>query len=220
MGELDADELSSNFGLRMRRSESWSNHASDSMSEDDFDSAFLYYWIAFNALYSDESSIDVTSNHQETHRSERNLQKEFVQKIHRCDKQNGYLYKFLWEEFPNSVRNLLDNKYIFGRYWSDIKENPEESVWAEEMRSASQSALRLMRDGGSVARLLNIVFSRLNVLRNQIAHGSSTYGGSLNRDQVKTGATFMDKVVPIFQQIFRENPDVDWGVPPYPPQNR
>ena len=220
MGDSDLDELSSNFGLRMRRSESWSAHAGESMSREDYDSAFLFYWIAFNALYSDESSIDVTTKDQEAHKSERDLQREFIQKIHRFDKQNGYLYTFLWSEFSSSVRNLLDNKYIFGRYWSDIKENPEESVWAEEMRSVSQSALRLMKDGGSVNRLLNIVFSRLNVLRNQMAHGSSTYGGSLNRDQVRTGATFMHKVVPIFQQIFREHPDSDWGIPPYPPQDR
>ncbi len=213
MSEPDFDELSSNFGLRVRRSESWSDHANDSMSHEDYDSAFLFYWIAFNALYSDERNIDME-------RSERKLQKDFIEKIHRFDKQNGNLYKFLWNEYSNSVRNLLDNKFIFGRYWRDIYENPDESAWAEEMRSANQSALRLMTDGGSVARLLNLIFSRLNVLRNQIAHGSSTYRGSLNRDQVKTGATFMHKVVPIIQQIFREHPDEDWGIPPYPPQER
>lgn len=213
MSEPDFDELSSNFGLRVRRSESWSDHANDSMSHEDYDSAFLFYWIAFNALYSDERNIDME-------RSERKLQKDFIEKIHRFDKQKGNLYKFLWNEYSNSVRNLLDNKFIFGRYWRDIYENPDESAWAEEMRSANQSALRLMTDGGSVARLLNLIFSRLNVLRNQIAHGSSTYRGSLNRDQVKTGATFMHKVVPIIQQIFREHPDEDWGIPPYPPQER
>ncbi len=213
MSEPDFDELSSNFGLRVRRSESWSDHANDSMSHEDFDSAFLFYWIAFNALYSDERNIDME-------RSERRLQKDFIEKIHRFDKQNGNLYKFLWAEYSNSIRNLLDNKFIFGRYWRDINENPDESAWAEEMRSTNQSALRLMTDGGSVARLLNIVISRLNVLRNQIAHGSSTYRGSLNRDQVKTGATFMHQVVPIIQQIFREHPDEDWGIPPYPPQER
>ena len=213
MSESDLDELATYFGLRMRRSESWSDHANNSMSRQDFDSAFLFYWIAFNALYSDERMIDID-------RSERKLQREFIEKIHRFDKQNGNLYKFLWDEYSNSIRNLLDNQYIFGRYWREINENPEESAWADEMRSANQSALRLMKDGGSVARMLNIVFSRLNVLRNQMAHGSSTYNGSVNRDQVKTGAVFMHKVVPIFQQIFRENPHADWGIPPYPPQDR
>lgn len=213
MSETDLDELSSNFGLRIHRSESWSTHANDSMSEEDFDSAFLFYWIAFNALYSDESSIDID-------RSERALQREFIEKIHRCDTQHGYLYKFLWSEYSNSIRNLLSNEFIFGRYWADIKENPEESQWAEKMRSASHAALQSLKDEGSVTKLLSIVFDRLNVLRNQLAHGSSTYRGRLNRDQVKAGATFMHKVVPIFQLIFSENPTEDWGVPPYPPQNR
>lgn len=213
MGDSDLDELSSNFGLRMRRSESWSEHASESMSREDYDSAFLFYWIAFNALYSDERSIDIE-------RSERTLQREFIEKVHRHDTQHGYLHKFLWAEYSNTIRNLLDNKFIFGIYWSSIKENPEESNWAAKMRSASRSALQSLKDEGSVAKPLIIVFDRLNVLRNQLAHGSSTYRGSVNRDQVRTGATFMHKVVPIFQQIFRENPDVDWGIPPYPPQDR
>ena len=213
MSEPDLDELSSNFGLRVRRSESWSDHANGSMAAEDYDSAFLFYWIAFNALYSDERSIKIE-------RSERTLQREFIEKIHRCDTEHGYLHKSLWDEYSNSIRNLLDNKFIFGRYWQDINENPEESRWAETMRSASRSAFQSLKDEGSVTKLLSIVFDRLNVLRNQLAHGSSTYRGSLNRDQVKTGATFMHKVVPIIQQIFRENPSVDWGVPPYPPQDR
>ena len=213
MSEPDFDELSSNFGLRTRRSESWSDHASDSMSREDFDSAFLFYWIAFNALYADEEMIG-------GEKTERDFQRGFVAKIHRFDKQGGHLYTFLWHEYSNTVRNLLDNKFIFGRYWRDIKENPEESDWAQKMRDASELALRSLKDEGSVTKLLNIVFDRLNVLRNQLVHGSSTYGGSLNREQVKTGATFMHKVVPIIQQIFREHPEEDWGVPPYPPQGR
>ena len=197
----------------MRRSESWSDHANELMSTADYDSAFLFYWIAFNALYADEKSI-------EGERSERTLQIDFIRSIQGLDKQDGILYKCLWNEYSNPVKNLLDNRYIFGPYWSDLQESPEEAAWADKMRSANRSALQAMSAEGSIARLLNIVFSRLNVLRNQIAHGSSTYRGSLNREQVKTGATFMHRVVPIFQQIFRENPEEDWGAPPYPPQER
>lgn len=211
MSESNVDEVSTNFGLRARRSESWSEHAQESMANEDFDSAFLFYWIAFNALYADEEMIGGEKN-------ERDFQKEFIAKIHHLDKQDGDLYEFLWAEYSNSIRNLLDNKFIFGRYWRDIKEHPEDSDWAKEMHYASQSALRALRNEGSVGKLLNIVFDRLHVLRNQLAHGSSTYGGSVNREQVTTGATFMHKIVPIIQQIFRKHPDEDWGVPLYPPQ--
>ena len=190
------------------------------MSDGDFDSAFLFYWIAFNALYSKESTIGISANERETRIGDRQLQSQFIEKIQQFDKEDGRLYEFLWDEYPNSIRNLLDNRYIFGSYWQDIQESPEESAWANEMRSANRSALQSMRDSGSFGRLLNIVFSRLNVLRNQIAHGSSTYQGSLNREQVKTGATFMHRIVPIFQHLFNENPDADWGEPPYPPQDR
>ncbi|MCE2406595.1 MAG: hypothetical protein J4G19_03700 [Pseudomonadales bacterium] len=213
MSEADFDELSSNFGLRERRSNSWSEQAQKLMAEDDFDGAFLFYWIAFNALYSDERTIEYETG-------ERDAQIQFIKKIHKLDRNHGRLYDIFWAEFPNTIRVLLSNRFIYGRYWREIRESEEESHWAEQMRSASQSAMRSLKTKGSAARGLGIVFERLNVLRNQLAHGSSTYGGSLNREQVKTGAMFMHKIVPIFQDIFRENPETDWGVPPYPPQNR
>lgn len=213
MSESDSDELSSNFGLRERRSGSWSEQAQKRMAEEDFDGAFLFYWIAFNALYSDERMIEYETG-------EREAQIQFIKKIHKLDRDLGRLYDFFWAEFPNTIRVLLDNEFIYGRYWQEIRESKEESDWADQMRSASRYAMQSLKTEGSAARGLGIVFERLNVLRNQLAHGSSTYGGSLNREQVKTGAMFMHKIVPMFQEIFRENPETDWGIPPYPPQNR
>ena len=45
--------------------------------------------------------------------------------------------------------------------------------------------------GGDTRKALNILFDRLNVLRNQIVHGSATWKSGVNRDQVEDGARVM-----------------------------
>ena len=40
-----------NFSLRLRRATSWGLRGEEEEEKDDFDSAFVFYWIAFNALY-------------------------------------------------------------------------------------------------------------------------------------------------------------------------
>jgi hypothetical protein len=61
------------------------------------------------------------------------------------------------------------------------------------------------------ARVLREVFDRLYMLRCQIIHGGSTWGGKVNRDQVKDGAAILGTFIPIMV-----DPEEDWGRPFYP----
>ena len=207
-----ARDAQDNHALRLRRSESWSERAKLFYEDNDPDTAFLFYWISFNALYAQD-------NPGEKDAIERRLQTEFINLLQKLD-QDGTLYKFAWSEWSQSIRNLLDNKFIFGPYWKEIRTHVEVSRWQEQLKHDEQKAKASLNQQGSVTRLLGAVFNRLNVLRNQLAHGSATYQGSVNRQQVKTGARFMNLILPIFQEIFRSNPTHDWGDPPYPPQER
>ena len=205
-------EERNNHSLRLHRSESWSDRAQRFYDEDDPDSAFLFYWIAFNALYSmnhmgDEDTV------------EKQVQRDFITAVHHLDIR-GRLYDFAWEKTSDSIRNLLNNAFIYGPYWREVNEKPDESHWQARLRADGKRALQALREQGSVNELLARLFDRLNVLRNQLAHGSATYHGSVNREQVKTGASFLHGIMPIFQDIFREHPDEDWGEPPYPPQEK
>ena len=46
------EDFPENLGLRVHRALSWLQRAE--MAEDDFDAAFIFYWIAFNAAYAED----------------------------------------------------------------------------------------------------------------------------------------------------------------------
>ena len=68
----------------------------------------------------------------------------------------------------------------------------------------------------NTAVILNELFDRLYVLRNQIMHEGATWQSSVNRNQVRDGAAIMAFLTPRLVKLMMDNPAVDWGVPHYP----
>ena len=68
---------------------------------------------------------------------------------------------------------------------------------------------------GNVLDILEELFDRLYVLRNQLIHGGATWQGSVNRSQVQDGAAIMAFLVPHFINLMLDNPAAAWGIPPY-----
>ena len=56
----------------------------------------------------------------------------------------------------------------------------------------------------------------LEALFNQLIHGGATWGGGLNRGQVRDGVAIMAALAPRFVDLMMDNPNEDWGEPPYP----
>ena len=48
-------EENPNLALRVHRAVRWGMRGDSAIGEDDFDAAFVFYWIAFNAAYAEES---------------------------------------------------------------------------------------------------------------------------------------------------------------------
>lgn len=69
---------------------------------------------------------------------------------------------------------------------------------------------------GDTLKVLGVVFDRLYVLRNQIVHGGSTWNSSVNRAQVRDGATIMMTVVPTLIDLMLDHPELDFGAINYP----
>ena len=61
-----------------------------------------------------------------------------------------------------------------------------------------------------------MVFDRLSVLRNQLVHGGATWGGSINRPQVRDGTAILAFLIPVFVDVMLDNPLEYWGRPFYP----
>jgi len=188
------------FSIRIHRSLSWINRAEK--QNEDLDSRFIFYWIAFNAAYTG-SQLNSFSN------SEKHTYKEFLEKILKHD-QKEYVYNAIWNEFSGSVRNLLDNKFIFSSFWN--YENGHEGFddWEEKFIQSKSIVFKALQNKNTLL-ILEILFDRLYTLRNQIMHGGSTWNGQVNRSQVTDGQSIISFLIPNFLEIMMNNQNEDWG---------
>ena len=199
------ETLPPDLSLRMRRSMSWLKRAEQERDSDD-DAAFIFYWIAFNAVYARDRPRDPES-------SERERFADYFQTILSLDNHNT-IYDAIWHRFSDSIRVLLDNKFVFQPFWNhhaDLGYDNWEYTF-ENSRRAVHSALA----GRDTEFILSTLFDRLYVLRIQLFHGGATWQSSVNRSQVRDGARILAFLVPLFIGLMMSNPQVDWGPPDYP----
>ena len=98
----NSDELN----LRLHRAISWLVKAEQ--SEQDLDIQFITLWIAFNVIYAKEFN----SNQY----GDRISFNEFIAELCRLDKDKQ-IYNLVWQRFPQSIRVMLDNHYVFQPFW-------------------------------------------------------------------------------------------------------
>ncbi|MBR9784267.1 MAG: hypothetical protein GYB34_07925 [Gammaproteobacteria bacterium] len=202
---VNRENYSSNLGLRVHRSLSWLEKSEQ--AEGDLDSQFIYLWISFNAAYANEININRRVSEQETFRN-------FIERLCELDTDNT-LSDFLWQQFANSIRVLLGNKYIFQPFWDYQNQKMTDEEWQVEFKKANAVASKALgRKQTSV--VLSIIFSRLYTLRNQVLHGGATWNSGVNRDQVRDATTIMKNVVPMIIKIMMDNYRELWGDPCYP----
>ncbi len=193
------------LSLRLRRSLSWLTPAV--AQEDDPDSVFIFCWIAFNALYVEDSSGGRRD-------SERQIFDAYFSKIIGLDENNA-VYSAIWQNFTGPIRVLLNNRYVFEPFWKHYNGVDGYENW-ETRFEASKRRVRSALATTDTVRVLTTMFDRLYVLRNQMIHGGATWDGSVNRRQVNDGAAIMAFLVPLFIELMMDNPKEDWGKPYYP----
>lgn len=197
--ELDDEALRT----RLHRAISWLGCAE--MQQQEPDLHFLGLWISFNACY----AIELT---EADALPEREKFKRFISSLIRHDK-DGRVFSLLWNTFQGSVRMLIDNPFVFRPFWNYQRGEAEE--WEEAFAKSNTDALRCL-SGNKVDELLHIILDRLYVLRNQVFHGGATFRSTVNRSQVKDGASILEKLVPEIILIIMEHPQEDWGRLMYP----
>jgi len=191
------------LALRVHRALSWLDRAEQC---DDPDGRFIFLWIAFNAAYSNETG--------EYRVKEGERFSAFLERLVSLDDQ-ARLESIVWTQFPNAIRVLLDNRYVFQPFWDHLNRLPDSDNWEEKFRRARQAAnASLARRDTAV--VLSIVFSRLYTLRNQLIHGGATWNSQVNRDQLRDGNQLLGEVVPVVIEIMLENARVHWGEACYP----
>ncbi len=197
-----------NLDLRVYRAISWIRRAE--MAHDDPDIAFVCYWIAFNAAYAQDTSETAEA-------PVRALIDGYFDKILRLDTGRA-IYEAIWERFSGPVRLLLDNKFVYQPFWKHWNGVPGYADWEVRFGHA-QDLIGTALVSQDTSLILAMLFDRLYVLRNQILHGGATWNSSVNRSQVRDGATIMGLLVPTFVKVMMDHPEELWGANYYPVVN-
>jgi hypothetical protein len=190
--------------LRVHRALSWLGRAEKEAG--DLDICFILLWIGFNAAYAADIEAALTG--------ERERFRSFFAGLVELDRHNR-IYDAVWRRFPNEIRLLLSNKYVYSPFWAHQNGVPGNEDWADRL-AASHRAVNSAMARHDTPRILSVIFDRLYVLRNQLIHGGATWNSSANRDQVRDGAAVMGWLLPIFIDIMMEHAEHEWGMPQYP----
>lgn len=192
------------MNLRIHRALSWWQRAT--LCDDD-DGRFIFLWIAFNAAYAQELDENHRSSAQASFRG-------FFEKLCGLD-QEKHIGTLVWQEFPGSIRILLDTPVVLQSFWDFHSGKITEAEWQERFTAGKKAAARALA-GGNTPALLGVVFNRLYTLRNQLMHGGATWNGSVNRKQLHDCAELLGKLIPLIIALMMDHPETLWGDACYP----
>ncbi len=201
----DKPNYDEKFRIRISRSLSWLKKAET--LQDDLDLCYITLWIGFNCAY----GRDI---HRSNAAGDRYGFRSFLSQVTRLDKEN-LLYSCLWTEFSRSIKNLLQNQYVYQPYWAHIHGEITEGAWQE----AFEDDLRHVHDAlenEDSERILSSIFDRLYTLRIQLVHGGATYKSRVNRTQLRSSTRILAQIMPVILTVMMENHTRDWGDPYYP----
>ncbi len=116
------------------------------------DAKFIFLWIAFNSVYAHE--VEDRSRFRE-----RRVLLNFLHLLNEVD-DDKLFYGIVWDEFPNSIRLLLANKYVFQPFWDFQCDKIPEEEWLKHFSNSKNAAQRALGKMDTV-KVLAIVFCEL-----------------------------------------------------------
>lgn len=198
------DNFGDSLALRSHRGLSWLQRAE--MCDDDPDAKFIFLWIAFNAIYAQD--LDALKLREAESFS------RFIEKLLSLDSEN-VLPNMVWQEFPGSIRVLLNNQYVYQPFWDYQNGTITEDEFKTRFAASKSRAAKAL--GNTQTQIvLQLVLQRLYTLRNQLIHGGATWNSRVNRDQLRDANSFLHKLVPALLDIMMRNPNELWGDANYP----
>ncbi|MCC5854106.1 MAG: hypothetical protein JJU10_00300 [Idiomarina sp.] len=200
------EQWSQGISLRIHRALSWLHRAEQERAREDHDAEFIFLWIAFNSAY--------TNQHVHEERiTEREAFRAFLDRIIGYD-QDKQLYQIIWQQYPNVIRSLMNNHYVYQPFWDCTNQEVKDDSWKasfEASKTRSNHALAQQ----DVCTSLQIILSRLYTLRNQLMHGGATWNGSWNRQQLKDATQLLGHIVPVILRYMMEHGTETWGEATY-----
>ena len=200
--KLKASTLPETLKIRLHRAISWLKSAEK--QAENLDMKFISLWISFNACY----AVDLNGI---STKSEKAKLRDFTSSL--VDFDRTRLYNLFWEKYSGPVKVLIENKFVFEKFWEYTRgESQDYQIAFNKSIETATNCLSKQNIEG----LLEIVLERLYTLRNQIIHGGATYNSKLNRSQLRDACNIIQLLVPIIIDIMLENGEHDWGEIAYP----
>lgn len=196
-------DFSQPLTLRVHRALSW--YGRSEQEKADLDVRFILLWIGFNAAYAGDI--------QQAVEGERNHFGGFFAKLVALDNTHR-IYDAVWQRFPQEIRILLDNQYVFSPFWRHQNGELGFSDWELRLEK-SRHSVNIALAKHDTPLILSILFDRLYVLRNQLMHGGSTWNSEINRAQVRDGASLIGCLLPVFIDLMMDHHEQDWSMPYY-----
>ena len=194
----DQRDANQPFSIRVWRGLSWLERAE---AAEDLEGRFISLWIAFNAIYGCLEDGVAAPDHGSW--------QKFLADIIAADGTDA-LGEILWAEQLTILR-LIDSKYLFRPFWLGQADADE------RLRRSRQEAMRAYNSHQTLA-VLQELFERLYVMRQQVFHGAATSGSKLNRTALKRCTAVMEQVMPAMIEIMiAAGPGIDWGEVCFPP---
>ena len=193
---------------RLHRAESWIDRAKGLKAQEWDEGPFIFYWIAFNALY---------GQHDEMRETDSKDVEKFLERICKLDQKDGSLSLILDDiHIKRKMDSLIKNQYLSEIYWREKGRWRKFKLDQDNDHKKAQIAYKQRE----LDEYLTILFKRLRVLRNQIFHGCSTDKSRSNKGSLRPALEILEKLVPQFLEIFRAHGQREkWGKVPYPRSN-
>jgi len=192
------------LNLRVHRAISWLTKAEQC---DDLDSQFIFYWIAFNSAYANEMAG--------IRKCESEIFNHYLARIIELDGSHQ-VYHLVWDTYSGAIRVLLENPYVYQKFWDSANGLLAPDAWKAEFEKANKAAHVALAKKDTTT-ILSVVFSRLYTLRNQLVHGGATWNSKVNRDQLRDACHILKDMLPLMIKTMLDHPEAHWGEAIYPP---
>ena len=192
------NSFNEDFAIRIHRSLSWLKRSE--VEIEDMDAKFIFLWISFNSIYSGLEGFDEKSYVQ-------NVFSKYFEMLVLNDREN-FIYNYIWKKFTTTIKSVITNEFLLPSYWKFHDSNPK--LWVDIYEKQKKIVNKALSNKDSI-NILNILFDRLYVLRNQVFHGNATWNSKINREQLYKCTDLLSEVLPIFILIMIENPSFNWG---------
>jgi hypothetical protein len=188
---------------RVRRSLTWLARAAE-LSEEDTPPRFVDLWIGLNALYGQPRYATNLKPRERDHFT------EYIQRLAEFPSGPSNLFQLI-KHFHAQARNLIKNKHLWNEWWD---KQPDKYRERSDRRLVQFEKAFRSRD---TIALFVCVFERLQILRNQIIHGSSSASTRTSQDTLYPAILFLEQILPEFIRLMiREGQGTDWPPVPYP----